>query len=216
MPGTWLPLFPLNVVLYPRSALPLHIFEERYKILINECLEQGTPFGILFTGGGGMATVGCSASVRTVSRRYDDGRMDIIVGGERRYRLLKAEDGRAPYLVGEVEYLDDTDETVDRELARSTVDLYNTLLLTAYGEKAALIGVDRCEPGLSYVIAQKSGLEVARRQELLEVAGENDRLRMLHAFLKDLIPRLRRRGELERIIKNDGYLELPDKPEEEK
>lgn len=215
MPGTWLPLFPLNVVLFPRSALPLHIFEERYKVLINECVERGTPFGIMFSGAGGMAEVGCSANVTTVTRRYDDGRMDIIVGGERRYRLMKTESGRAPYLVGEVEYFDEPAESVDRELARSTVDLFNTLLAMAHGEKAALIGVDRCEPGLSYAIAQKSGLNLTRRQELLEVVGENGRLQMLRTYLNDLIPRLKQQGELERVIKNDGYIDLPDKPKEE-
>ena len=215
MPGTWLPLFPLNVVLFPRSALPLHIFEERYKTLINECLERGTPFGVQLAGSSGMAEVGCSANVTTVTRRYDDGRMDIVVGGGQRYRLLRTDAGSAPYLMGEVEYFGEPDEPVDRELARSTVDLFNTLIALAFGGKAALIGVDRCEPGLSFAIAQKSGLDLSRRQELLEIAGENDRLRMLNAYLKELIPRLQHQGEIERLIKNDGYLELPDKPQEE-
>ncbi|HMK38660.1 MAG TPA: LON peptidase substrate-binding domain-containing protein, partial [Bacteroidota bacterium] len=80
MPETWLPLFPLNVVLFPRSALPLHIFEERYKVLINECVERGTPFGVALAREKGMADVGCSAVVSSVTRRYDDGRMDIVAG----------------------------------------------------------------------------------------------------------------------------------------
>jgi Lon protease-like protein len=206
MPETWLPLFPLNVVLFPRSALPLHIFEERYKVLINECVERGTPFGIALSRDKGIAEVGCSANVSSVTRRYDDGRMDVVVGGVKRYRLLRYESGRAPYLLGEVEYFDDPDEDVNRELAAATVELFNALLVMAYKGNGTLTGLDRFESGLSYVIAQKSGLDLPRRQVLLEIPGENGRLHMLKEYLTDLLPRLKRQGEIQRIIKNDGYI----------
>jgi len=206
MPETWLPLFPLNVVLFPRSALPLHIFEERYKVLINECVERGTPFGVALSRNEGIAEVGCSAVVSSVTRRYEDGRMDVIVGGERRYRMLRYESGRAPYLLGEVEYFGQADETVNADLAASTIDLFNALLVMAYKENCTPLGRDRCESGLSFVIAQKSGLDLSRRQELLEIPGENERLRLLNSYLTDLLPRLTRQEELQRIIKNDGYI----------
>jgi Lon protease-like protein len=206
MPETWLPLFPLKVVLFPRSALPLHIFEERYKVLINECVERGTSFGVTLARDEGMAEVGCSASVSSVTRRFDDGRMDVVVGGERRYRLLRYDTGRAPYILGEVKYFEEADEAVNRDLAASTVELFNALLLAAYKGNGALIGPDRYEPGLSYVIAQKAGLDLHRRQELLEIPGENARLGMLKEYLTDLLPRLKRVEELQRIVKNDGYL----------
>jgi len=206
MPETWLPLFPLNVVLFPRSALPLHIFEERYKVLINECVERGTPFGVALAREKGMADVGCSAIVSSVTRHYDDGRMDIVAGGEKRYRLLRVEPEKAPYLLGEVRYLDEPDEAVDRDLAASTVELFNALLVIAYRGSGPIQVPDRYERGLSFVIAQKSGLDLPRRQELLEIPGENARLRMLNDYLTDLIPRLRRGEELQRVIKNDGYL----------
>jgi Lon protease-like protein len=206
MPETWLPLFPLNVVLFPRSALPLHIFEERYKVLINECVERGASFGMVLAGEDEMARVGCSAGVSSVTRRYDDGRMDIVVTGERRYRLLRYESGRAPYLVGEVEYFDEPAGDVDRKLAASTVGLFNELLLKAYKGEGDPIGAGRCEKGLSFVLAQKAGLDLSRRQELLEIPGENGRLRMLNAYLAELLPRLKRAEDLQKVINNDGYL----------
>ncbi len=206
MPEIWLPLFPLNVVLFPRSALPLHIFEERYKVLINECVERGTRFGIALARDEGMADVGCSAGVSSVTRRYDDGRMDIVVGGENRYRLLRYEAGRAPYLLGEVEYLNEPVEDVNRDLALATVELFNALLVLAYRGSVAPGGLDRIEAGLSFIIAQKAGLDLSRRQELLEMPGENERLKMLNEYLTDLLPRLKRAEDVKRIIKNDGYI----------
>ncbi|HXX65346.1 MAG TPA: LON peptidase substrate-binding domain-containing protein [Bacteroidota bacterium] len=206
MAALWLPLFPLNVVLFPRSALPLHIFEERYKTLINECLERGTPFGISLSREDSIASIGCSARIATVTRRYDDGRMDIVVEGVRRYRLLRHEKDRGPYLVGEVEYVVEPKETIEHELASDTVNLFNTLLALVHKETGAMIGVDRFEAGLSFVIAQKAGLDLAGRQKLLEMLSENDRLRSLHDYLKDLLPRLNRLEEIERVVRNDGYI----------
>jgi len=206
MPETWLPLFPLNVVLFPRSALPLHIFEERYKVLINECVGSRTPFGIVLARENGTADVGCTAKVSSVARRYDDGRMDIVVGGESRYRLLGYDNGRAPYLVGQIRYIGEPDEEVDTDLAAGTIELYNALILAAYKSSGTLIALDRHEPGLSFVIAQKAGLDLARRQELLEIPGENGRLRMLKEYLTGLLPKLKRAEELQRVIKNDGYI----------
>jgi ATP-dependent Lon protease len=206
MPETWLPLFPLNVVLFPRSALPLHIFEERYKLLVNECVERGTQFGIALARDEGMADIGCSASVSSVTRRYDDGRMDIVVGGERRYRLLHYESGRAPYLLGEVAYIEEPDEAVNGDLASSTIELFNALLVVAYKGTGTLVSSARSEAGLSYVIAQKAGLDLPRRQELLEIPGENARLRMLNDYLTELLPRLKRAGEVQRVVQNDGYI----------
>ena len=206
MPETWLPLFPLNVVLFPRSALPLHIFEERYKVLINECVERGSRFGITLAKDETLAGIGCSASVSGITRRYDDGRMDIVVGGEKRYRLLRYEAGRAPYLLGEVAYIEEPKEDVNGDLASRTVELFNALLLVAYRGSGTPVGLDRHEAGLSYLIAQKAGLDLSRRQELLEIPGENGRLRMLNEYLTDLLPRLRRAEEVQRVIKNDGYM----------
>ena len=206
MPETWLPLFPLNVVLFPHSSLPLHIFEERYKTLVNECLGRGTSFGITLTRDSGVAGIGCSARISSVLRRFDDGRMDIVVKGGQRFRLLRCEAERAPYLLGEVDYVDDPAETLDRALATDTVRMFNTLVTMAFKGEVGTLGANMAERGLSFLIAQKAGLDLDHRQQLLEMMSENERLRTLHVYLKDLLPRLRHLEDIERVVKNDGYL----------
>src|SRR5689334_9850181 len=107
-----LPLFPLKVVLFPRMNLPLHIFEERYKRMISNCLEHHSEFGIVMaqedskTGESGVATTGCTATVAKLVKVHDDGRMDIIVRGSRRFELLNLNQDE-PCLRGEVQFFDD-------------------------------------------------------------------------------------------------------------
>ena len=88
-PEQILPLFPLNVVLFPRAPLPLHIFEERYKQMVAAALEGEGLFGGICTDGGGAARTGCCAKIVKVVKRYDDGRMDILTVGVRRFRIAR-------------------------------------------------------------------------------------------------------------------------------
>ncbi len=104
-----LPLFPLQVVLLPAQHLPLHIFEERYKTMIGECLGGNAPFGVVLAERGGIRKVGCAARVVEVFERFADGRMNILARGERRFALLRTYDSR-PYLEGEVEEFQDEAE----------------------------------------------------------------------------------------------------------
>src|SRR5512135_1448489 len=92
-------LFPLNAVLFPTSQLPLHIFEERYKELINACIREGRPFGVNLMENGTTHEVGCTARIAQVLTRYNDGRMDIVVEGERRYALLETDTTNQAYPV---------------------------------------------------------------------------------------------------------------------
>lgn len=200
-----LPLFPLDLVLFPGAALPLHIFEERYKALIGHCLATGTEFGINMVSGGTIETVGCTAAVTRVVRRYPDGRMDIEVEGRRRYRLEASGTGATPYLTGKVRYFEDTEAEVDDALARETVGLYNTMVRTAW---AGRVEEEEHHEGrkVAFHLARKAGLTAAQRQSLLELTSENARLTVLRNHLEDLIPRLARMEEIERLVRNDGFL----------
>jgi len=200
-----LPLFPLQVVLFPNSALPLHIFEERYKILINECMAEEKEFGINLVNGDIVSDVGCTAVVKEVYRRYDDGRMDIAVKGRRRYELRRYDTFAAPYLVGVVEYLSVPDESVDEDLAHATLSLYNKLIATVYKGKLPQVQ-GKVTRELSFLLAQKSGMDLLQRQRLLETPSENERLRMLRSYLAEVFPKLREYQQIERVVKSDGYL----------
>jgi Lon protease-like protein len=209
MKESLLPLFPLQVVLFPGSSVPLHIFEERYKTLVRECIAGKKEFGINLVHEKEVLKVGCAARVSTVLHRYEDGRMDIIVEGTRRYRLERYEPGNAPYAVGLVRFLTTSDEEVNSVLAADTVVLYNEFVSKVYGDRVPKVDVHAAEAGLSYRLAQKAGMDLLRRQKLLESDSENDRLEMLNAYLTAMLPRLDRMEEVERIVRSDGYLEQP-------
>ncbi len=201
-----LPLFPLQVVLFPGSSLPLHIFEERYKILIEESLRGSSEFGIALVTDQKIAEVGCTALVRAVARRYEDGRLDIVVEGKRRFRLRRYDQDRAPYLVGWVEFLPMSDTPADRGLSGDTIHLYNKLVSMVYKGKVQAVGPEHPQMGLSFQLAQKVGMDLTQRQTLLETESEDDRLLILHQYLQDVIPKLERLEEIERVVRGDGYL----------
>ena len=106
---TELGLFPLGMVLLPTEQVPLHIFEERYKELIAECLADESEFGLVFADGDGVRESGTRAAVIQVLARLEDGRMNIVVEGRERFKLLELTGGRS-YQTGEVEpFLDEDD-----------------------------------------------------------------------------------------------------------
>src|SRR5919107_6036237 len=105
-----LPLFPLGVVALPHELVPLHIFEERYKTMIGECLERETEFGIVWAADDGLRPVGCAMEITEVLERMDDGRLNILTRGTRPFRVV-AERDALPYPAGTVEFLEDKDET---------------------------------------------------------------------------------------------------------
>src|SRR5919112_79620 len=100
------PLFPLGLVLLPGEGVPLHIFEERYKLMIGECLDEETEFGIIWLADDGLKDVGCAARITRVLERFDDGRLNILVEGTKPFRLLRRIE-ELPYPAGDVELLDD-------------------------------------------------------------------------------------------------------------
>src|SRR5205807_355 len=106
-----LALFPLDVVLFPGAPLPLHIFEPRYKEMIGECLEAKSPFGLVraHDDSNAVAGIGCSAEILNVIKRYDDGRLDILTTGRRRFEVLELDQERA-FLRAEVMFFDDDAE----------------------------------------------------------------------------------------------------------
>ena len=98
-----LPLFPLPVVLFPRTPLPLHIFEERYKEMMRDVLESKAEFGVVLAGEKGIVNTGCTAIVERVLKNYPDGRMDLVAQGRRRFEIILLNDEKS-YLRGAVEF----------------------------------------------------------------------------------------------------------------
>ena len=199
-----LPLFPLPVVLFPSSILQLHIFEDRYKQLIDECVQENKPFGINLIHENLVSKIGCSATVTQTLRKYDDGRMDILVQGQRRYRLRQFVTAPVLYSVASIAYQPDSNEPVDNDLATETIKLHNQLVLLVYRNASYVI--EYVVPDISFRIAQKAGMDLAHRQKLLESNSENERLEMLRQYFLQVMPKLKHLGEIERVIRSDGYI----------
>ena len=191
------PLFPLGLVLLPHEVVPLHIFEERYKTMIGECLAEEREFGIVLLSSGGLREVGCSVGIARLIDRTADGRMNILVEGTRPFRLLRRIDALA-YPAGDVELLEDDETPVDDTVAQAVRERYADVVARAGDERP---GVAELRALDAYRMAATLDLEAAAKQELLELRGEEERLRRVHALLDDTLERLdyaERAGEVAR------------------
>src|SRR5277367_892168 len=137
-----LPLFPLDLVLLPGNPLPLHIFEPRYKEMIGECLEQNRPFGVVRTKEGSIAEIGCTAEILTVTKKYDDGRMDIVTQGRERFEIMHVNQERA-FLQAEVVFLQDEAGAGTSEEVAQALRLHGEIMTIAGAEPGNVADVDQ-------------------------------------------------------------------------
>ena len=193
------PIFPLPLVLLPTELAPLHIFEERYKRMINLCLEEATEFGIVWLGDSGLAEVGCTARITELIDRMDDGRMNILVRGERPFRLIRRVD-ELPYPAGDIEMLEDDQEASEShaEAARSS---YAEVVEKATDERPNdedLAGMD------SYGMAATIELEPALKQKLLDSRSEDERLEIVEELFEKAVERLERAEYVSEVARSNG------------
>jgi Lon protease-like protein len=183
-----LPLFPLDLVLLPGVPLPLHVFEPRYKEMIGECLDEKKPFGVVRASSDGVAEIGCTAEIVEVTKRYDDGRMDILTRGVERFEVLQVHEERT-FLEAEFTVVEDEPGTASSELVQEAVRLH--------AEIAKLAGADSTGPAanagnLSFLLAGSLPLDLDFKQNLLTTLSEPKRLQSVIAYLQAALPSLRR------------------------
>ena len=182
------PLFPLGLVLIPRELVPLHIFEERYKLMIGECVEQGTEFGIVWLSDEGLKDVGCSARVDRVLERFEDGRLDVLVEGTTPFRLVRRIDD-LPYPAGDVQPLeDDIEAPDDAEAIAAARKRYADLVAEVTDERPdaeALALLD------AYGMAATLDVGLEAKQALLELRTERARLEQLDTLFGEALGRIR-------------------------
>lgn len=201
------PLFPLGVVLYPGERAPLHIFEHRYRELVRYCLETGEPFGVVLTDDDRMAEVGSLVQIERVLQRYEDGRLDILVRALERIRIVEVHQERV-YLTATTRSYETLDP-LPEPAARERVITLHMKLLELAGEKlrpSLYEGSKR----VSFVIAQNAGLDLPRKQELLELRSEQERLRYLADHLEQIIPEVKRLRERMRRVRSNGHFNQED------
>ncbi|HVO79220.1 MAG TPA: LON peptidase substrate-binding domain-containing protein [Terriglobales bacterium] len=197
-----LPLFPLDLVLFPGTPLPLHIFEPRYKEMIAECLAEKRPFGVVRAKDEGVAEIGCTAEIVTVTKKYEDGRMDIVTQGVERFEVMQVNQERS-FLQAEVLYLHDEPGKATAEEVARAVQLHNEIL--------ALAGAEAQKPSdeeisqLSFHIAGSMPLDLDFKQNLLGMKSEPERLRAVIAYFEAILPNLRRTVHVRRKAGGNGH-----------
>ena len=201
-----IPLFPLGLVLLPHMELPLHIFEERYKTMINMCMQDGQTFGIVFFDGEVIQKIGCTAEIQSIIKRYDDGRMDILTRGDRRF-VIKDTDESRPFIQARVLFFEDEAEATTAEDDGLKVDMLR--LLKDYDRLSktdrnydALANMDTAM--LSFIIPGLEGFTPQERQPFLETTSPHRRLKKCRAALESVIKRMQLNAEIQKAIGGNG------------
>lgn len=194
MQELFIPLFPLELVLFPGQRLPLHIFEERYKVMIKECLEEKGPreFGVVLAKENAIVNVGCTAEVVEVTRRYPDGRMDIVTAGKRRFEVLFLDESKE-YLRAAAQFFADDDASAPEKLARDLLELNRQVVQLLPGDAEELKDAEKAPEGppLSFRVAAPLPLDLDFKQMLLALRSESERRERVIEYFNQLIPRLR-------------------------
>jgi Lon protease-like protein len=199
-------LFPLGVVLLPGERLPLHIFEERYKELIEECLETGREFGMVLADDEGRRSVGTTAAVTEVLERFPDGRLNILVEGRRRVTIGEATEGRS-FATALVEELPDepnasgsqSDEAAVAECLRA----FRAVLEAAGAEAEDL---DLTAESLAFEIAGRIEFGPEAKQELLEMLSERARVLRLTELLEEAVDQVRLQRRARELASGNGHV----------
>jgi Lon protease-like protein len=180
------PLFPLGMVALPEEIVPLHIFEERYRTMIDECLERGTEFGIVWAGEEGVRPVGCAMEIAEVLERMEDGRLNILVRGTRPFRLVD-ERHDLPYPAGTVEFLADKQERRDTATAEAAHAAYGELVQQATDRS---LEDEELDAMTAYQMAATVDFGLDAKQGLLDLRSENARLRLVTRLFRAATKRL--------------------------
>ncbi len=206
MPSRLIPLFPLQVVVFPRTQLPLHIFEERYKEMIGEAIRDRTEFGIVLAKDDGIVNAGCTVIVDEVLKTYPDGRMDVMTSGRRRFEIVMLNEEKE-YLQGEVEFFDDEDiGPAPAELKGRALEEYRKL--RDIRGSASQTEPNAEDPQLSFQLAQ-SIEDVDFLSVLLRNRSETERLRELTEFFLEYIPRQRQIARVKKSAPFNGFGRKP-------
>jgi Lon protease-like protein len=216
-----IPLFPLpNLVLFPHIVVPLHIFEERYKLMINDCIDRGEIFGLVLLrtdaeeeSEEAIHRVGVTARIVQVER-LDHGRLNVLCEGERRFRVYRFTQ-QTPFWKGDVDFAEERDHPSTESLYEQVAELYRgvaALSASLGGSKETEVALPESPTDLSYMVSYVLDIDSEEKQKLLEMDSTAERLRMLLAHLTDVLQKLERQREhrdLMTKVRGNGDLGRP-------
>jgi Lon protease-like protein len=200
---TRIPLFPLDVVLLPAMALPLHIFEPRYRLMIARCLNEKLEFGMILAANNNVATMGCTAEIVRKIRDYPDGRLDIATEGRAVFRLAELLDEKE-YYEGLVEYVTDESSSLDAGKRAQIVAAFEQCHEFLFGQPW-MPGAGEDEATLAYRMAALLPVELEKRQALLESRSEGHRRDLVLGWINRLLPKLSERERTRKCAGGNGH-----------
>ena len=180
------PLFPLALVALPHELVPLHIFEERYRIMFDELLESDGEFGMVWMTEAGTKAIGCACAIKQVLERMDDGRLDVLTRGTRPFRIVERQDDM-PYPAATIEFLADKDEPPDERAAETAREAYAQLVAAA--SDSALDPIELAGKS-AYEMAATVDFGLDAKQGLLDLRSENARMRLVARLFRAALKRL--------------------------
>jgi Lon protease-like protein len=180
------PLFPLALVALPGELVPLHIFEERYKTMMDECLDSDGEFGIVWMSDDGLREIGCACTIERVLERMDDGRMNLLARGTRPFRVLERQ-AHLPYPAGLIQFIDDQLDDPDPQLAGNARAAYADLVKRATDREPA---DDELDAMGAYDMAATVDFGLDAKQGLLDLRSENARLKLVTRLFRAATKRL--------------------------
>jgi Lon protease-like protein len=201
-------LFPLGIVLLPTEQVPLHIFEPRYHDLITQCLEDDREFGLVFADEDGLRAIGTRAAVTEVLERFDDGRLNIVVEGGERFRLVEVNEGES-FHTGEVEPIVDEADPADEETKEQALVLFRRLVELT-GSDVEEPDADEPDGQLSFVLAARFEFAPPVKQELLQTTSERLRLERLCELLENAVELVVRQEEIAGRARTNGKVDPPE------
>jgi Lon protease-like protein len=201
------PIFPLPLVIYPNSYYPLHVFEERYKSLINRSIKNNSTFVIVPTLNDIPANIGTEVSVSQITNKYPTGEFDIVVKGGERVKIVSSWKTSAGYSEAIIEVLEEEDFYADYSVIEILEEKFKSLI------KKIDLNLDpnfwknlELAKMKSYKIAEKCGLSLAQQIKLLTEPDEEERLGFLISHIIELEKTIKERSVMVSLIMNDGYL----------
>jgi len=203
-----IPIFPLNLVLFPGAVYPLHIFEERYKKLVARCRDNDEGFGIISKIDDTLAPVGCYVKILEIINVYDNGSLDIIVRGIKRFRQKSKSIHTDGYLQAVVEdYIDNESDFSDVKTQETVLNKFQNILKKTKIELSQKFwnNLDTSNKK-SFKIAEKAGLNLKQQQDLLNLQSEKKRIDLLLKHFLFLETYLDNSDIVKDIVMRDGYL----------
>jgi Lon protease-like protein len=197
---TEFPLFPLGIVALPTELIPLHIFEGRYKAMMNLCLEDDREFGIVWLADDGLRSIGCAARIEQVLERMEDGRMNLVARGTRAFKVVERQ-GHLAYPAGVIEFVDDRVEELDETVASEARAAYAELVQLATDHEPE---EQELAEMTAYAMAATVDFGLEAKQGMLDLRSENARLRLVTRLLRAALKKLDMADRAEARARSNG------------